>query len=72
MSGNVKGIKPKYEDPTTIDLGEMARGAGGPGAVIDCTAGLYAYQDCTAGTAAVRACTAGVAAHSGCTAGGKL
>ena len=73
MSDNEKKTKPKYEAPTIVALGELARGAGacvaGSADVVDCTAGGLAQNDCTAGTAALNACTAGTAALNACTAG---
>ncbi len=76
MSDNEKRSKPRYEAPTIVALGELARGAGacvaGSGDTVDCTAGGLAQNDCTAGTAALNACTAGTAALVGCTAGTVL
>lgn len=65
----VKLGKPKYESPTVVSLGELAKGSG---RADDCSAGLTAYRDCTAGTAALRACTAGTSALTACTAGVAL
>lgn len=76
MAENEKRTKPKYEAPTVVPLGEMARASGacsaGSAVPLDCSAGVTATQDCTAGTSALRACTAGVAATVGCTAGGAI
>jgi hypothetical protein len=63
MSNNEKGAKPKYETPTVVALGELAKGAGA------CSAGSGDTVDCTAGGLAANACTAGTAATVGCTAG---
>ena len=63
MSNNEKTGKPKWEAPTVVALGELARGAGA------CVPGTSDAVDCTAGGAAQNACTAGTAALSGCTAG---
>jgi hypothetical protein len=74
MSDNEKTTKPKYESPTVVPLGEMAKGSGacsaGSAVPIDCSAGGTATQDCTAGPTASRACTQGDIATVGCTAGG--
>lgn len=68
--------KPRYEPPTTIDLGSMAKGKGicstgnSPNDLdTDCTAGPNATQDCSAGGSAYRDCTAGTSAKNACTAG---
>ena len=67
MADNKKKIKPKYETPTVVDLGGLARGAGycAPGSSAGdgyCTAGITAETACTAGTvASTAACTAGTA-----------
>lgn len=66
MSDNEKRIKPKYEAPTVVALGEMAKGYGVP----DCTAGYAAGTYCTAGSVAATACTDGGAAPAACTGGG--
>lgn len=63
MSNNEKTGKPKWEAPTVVALGELARGAGA------CVAGTSDAVDCTAGGAAQNACTAGTSARSACTAG---
>jgi hypothetical protein len=73
MSNNEKTGKPKWEAPTVVALGELARGAGacvaGISDVVDCTAGGAALNNCTAGTSALVACSSGTAATSACTAG---
>jgi hypothetical protein len=63
MSKKDEGIKPKYEAPTIIPLGGLAKGVGA------CTAGSGDTDTCTAGGLAGTACTAGPIAHDGCTAG---
>lgn len=75
MSDHERQIKPKpkYEAPTVVALGDLARGAGacsaGSADTDTCTAGGAAMTDCTAGTAATNACTAGTAATAACSAG---
>ena len=64
MSDTEKKTKPKYEAPTVVPLGDLAKGAGA------CTAGSGDSSTCSAGGSAVTACTAGTAAISACTAGG--
>jgi hypothetical protein len=62
MTANEKKTKPKYETPTVVALGELAKGAGacvaGSGDA-SCTAGGLATTPCNAGTTATSACTAG-------------
>ena len=64
MSGDDKRTKLKYETPTIVVLGELARGVGycaagsGPGEGY-CTAGNLPFTACTAGGAAPAACTGG-------------
>ena len=75
MSGDEKRAKPRYEAPTVVPLGGLARGAGnctaGSSPATDyCTAGGNAPSYCTdAGNFAGSACTAGFAAPAACTAG---
>ena len=58
--------KLKYESPTLISLGEVAKGFG----AADCTSGYSATSYCTAGNAAATACTAGgIAKSAACSAG---
>jgi len=64
MSDNEKRIKPKYEAPTVVALGEMAKGSGA------CSAGYADFDTCTAGPLALTACTQGDSAVAGCTTGG--
>lgn len=68
MTNDEKRIKPrpKYEAPTVVELGALARGAGA------CTAGSGDTDTCTDGGAAFTACTAGTVATVGCTAGGVV
>ena len=66
MSKKDEKTKPKYEAPTVVPLGEIAKGSGAD----DCTAGYAAASYCTAGSVAVTACTDGGAAGTACTAGG--
>jgi hypothetical protein len=66
--------KPKYETPTVIPLGELARAAGactaGSGDTVDCTAGGLANNACTAGPINNGAtCSAGGSAAPTCTGG---
>lgn len=72
-------MKPKYETPTVVPLGELARGTGyctaglsvGSGGY--CSAGGTAGGEggyCTAGNIASDYCTIGSAAGAGCTTGG--
>jgi hypothetical protein len=63
MSKEEKRTKAKYEAPTIVALGELAKGAGA------CTAGSGDSDACTAGGLA-STCTAGPIATVGCTAGG--
>ncbi len=73
-------LKPRYEPPAIIYLGNMAKGSGqppvdctaGPSATNDCSAGGNATNDCTAGTSAVQSCTDGVAASVVTCSGGSL
>ena len=76
MSDNEKRTKPKYETPTVLPLGEMAKGSGaddctstGYAAISYCTTtGSAAGSACSAGgTALVGACTAGDGAGAACT-----
>jgi hypothetical protein len=69
--------KPRYEPPSTIDLGRMAKGSGA------CSGGMSDTGTCTQGDAATVDCTAGLAASGttcsagnfnvpgGCTGGGS-
>jgi hypothetical protein len=64
MSDNEKRAKPKYEAPTVVALGELAKGAGAcvaGSADASCTAGGLATTPCNAGAAATSACTVGAA-----------
>jgi len=66
MTDNEKKIKPKYETPTVVALGEMARGAGycSSGSSVDgyCSAGFAAVGGyCSAGTIVSGYCRAGTA-----------
>lgn len=63
MSDMKGGTRPRYETPTVVVLGGLARGSGA------CTAGSGDTDTCTAGGLAGTACSAGGAATSGCTAG---
>ena len=63
MSNNEKTGKPKWEAPTVVALGELARGAGA------CAAGISDVADCSAGTSALVACSAGTSALNACNAG---
>jgi hypothetical protein len=76
MLDDDKRTKPRYETPTIVVLGELARGAGactgGNSDTDTCTAGYSALTACTAGNAAQVACTAGTAALSACEMGGHL
>lgn len=63
MSKKDERAKPKYEAPTVVPLGELARGAG------DCIAGTNDQVNCTAGTNTVTFCKAGGAALVHCEAG---
>ena len=57
---------PKYETPTVVPLGELARAAG------DCVAGSGDVAACTAGGLAQIACTAGPTNNGAtCSAGGS-
>jgi len=58
--------RPRYEAPTVVALGALARGAGA------CSAGSGDTDTCSAGGAASTACTAGTLASAGCTAGGVI
>ena len=74
MPEDVKRKKPKYEAPTVVLLGGLAKGTGscGPGSLAnegDCTSGSTAESYCTAGGGTGSACTAGTSAPSACTAG---
>jgi hypothetical protein len=74
MSQVEKGPRPKWESPTIVALGELAKGSGacvaGVSDVVDCTAGTAAQNNCTdAGVAALVACAAGNSALAACTAG---
>lgn len=73
MSDN-KRIKPKYEAPTIVLLGGLARGIGycAAGSNPDagyCDAGISAPSSCSAGTGAGAACTDGIGAPAACTGG---
>jgi hypothetical protein len=75
MSDNEKRTRPKYESPTVVALGEMAKASGacsvGSAVPIDCVPGVTATQDCTQGDSATRDCTAGLTASgTTCSAGG--
>lgn len=66
--------KPRYETPTVVPLGKLARAAGacvaGSGDATDCTAGGLAQNACTAGpTNNGATCSAGGSAAPTCTAG---
>jgi len=73
-------LKPRYEPPVMIYLGNMAKGSGqppvdctaGPSAINNCTAGGNAQTACSAGTSAVQSCTDGVAATVVTCSGGSL
>ena len=75
MSDNEKRTKPKYESPTVVALGEMAKGAGaicvgGSSADGYCTVGSTASGSgyCSAGGLAAAYCTSnGTAAGAACT-----
>ena len=73
MSNNEKTGKPKWEAPTVVALGELARGAGactgGASDLVDCSNGGAAQNNCMAGVSALLACSAGTAASSACTGG---
>ena len=69
MSDNEKRTKPKYESPTVIALGELARGAGA------CSGGSSDVDTCTgsggiANTVASTCSYNGSAATSTCTSNG--
>ena len=69
--------RPKYESPTAVLLGEMAKGAGycsagGSAFPGYCSAGTGAEEYCRAGTIAGAACTRGDAAAGACTGGSNL
>jgi hypothetical protein len=67
MSGNEKRTKPKYEAPTVVPLGGLARGTG------YCAAGSSPSEGyCTAGIAAPSACTDGSGAVGAACTGGSL
>jgi hypothetical protein len=79
MSDNEKRTKPKYESPTVVALGGIAKGSGldcspGSSANVDCTNfGVAALNDCTNGTNALNACTTvGHSATVACSAGEAL
>jgi hypothetical protein len=74
MADNEKMTKPKYEAPTFVALGELARVAGacvaGSGDLVDCTAGPLAQNACTDGATNNGAtCSAGGSAAPTCTGG---
>ena len=85
MSYNEKRVKPKYESPILVPLGEMARGSGvcGAGSAVaggvpwgdvgTCAVGACVQPgpitDCTAGALANQDCTAGPNAGRDCSAG---
>jgi hypothetical protein len=65
MADNERRTKPKYEAPTVVPLGEMARGAGA------CTPGSADIETCTStGGAALVTCTNGISAAATCTSNG--
>jgi len=83
MSNQAEG-KPRYESPTIVPLGEMAKGSGVCSAgssvvggvkwgdIGTCAVGpcvLPGITDCTAGGSASQDCTAGPSASRDCTAG---
>ena len=75
MSDNEKKTKPKYEAPTVVPLGGMAKGAGycaiGSGDTTDyCTSGGLNTVACTAGPFSDGStCSAGGSAAPTCTGG---
>jgi hypothetical protein len=76
MSDKEKRIKPKYETPTVVPLGEMAKGSGACGTGSNvvapaCSPGGAdsAPIDCAPGATATRDCTMGGTAQRACTAG---
>ena len=55
--------KPKYEPPTLVPLGELAKGSG------DCAAGSSVGTDCTVGGTAAGICVSGTGATGTCVGG---
>ena len=56
--------KPKYEPPTLVPLGELAKGAG------DCQIGSGFSAACITGQSATSVCVTGAGATSTCDVGG--
>jgi hypothetical protein len=50
------GVKPTYESPRTVPLGELARG------LARCQNGTFPADECTAGTGPIKFCDVGIGA----------
>jgi hypothetical protein len=77
-----KNLKPEYEKPTAVPLGEAAKGSGqcnagsGVGGVVglstDCTSGGIASTGCWLGSVTCHSCSGGTSPNGVCYSGGYV